>query len=83
MIEIRGQKLKSDPSQGSHFFQNITSLGIHYITLTEGNGDHMNWGWLDNMPAEVETEFLRHVRLEKPMILKIDGRKSRCVIIGE
>ena len=84
IIELRNEKLKADPSQGSHFFQNITSLGIHYITVTEGaeSEDHFDWEWLNSLPVVQETTFLRHVRLEKPLILKIDGRKSQCVIIG-
>ena len=80
IIELRNEKLKADPSQGSHFFQNITSLGIHYITVTEESEDYFDWEWVNSLPTIQETNFLRHVRLEKPMILKIDGRKSQCVI---
>ena len=80
IIELRNEKLRADPSQGSHFFQNITSLGIHYITVTEGSGDFFDWQRVASFPAIQETTFLRHVRLEKSMILKIDGRKSQCVI---
>ena len=82
IIELRNDKLKADPSQGSHFFQNITSLGIHYITVTEGSEDYFDWEWVASLAAVQETAFLRHVRLERPLILKIDGRKSQCVIIG-
>ena len=84
IVELRNEKLKADPSQGSHFFQNITSLGIHYITVTEGaeSEDYFDWKWLNSLHVVQETTFLRHVRLEKPLILKIDGRKSQCVIIG-
>ena len=84
IIELRNEKLKADPSQGSHFFQNITSLGIHYITVTEGpeTEDRFDWKWLNSLPFAQETTFLRHVMLKKPLILKIDGRKSQCVIIG-
>jgi len=83
IIELRNEKLKADPSQGSHFFQNITSLGIHYITVTEGpeTEDRFDWKWLNSLPVAQETTFLRHVRLEKPLLLKIDGRRSQCVII--
>jgi hypothetical protein len=83
MIELRNEKLKADPSQGSHFFQNITSLGIHYVTVTEGSdsGDHFDWEWVESLPAIQETTFLRHVRVEKPFVLKIDGIKSQCLII--
>jgi hypothetical protein len=80
IIELRNETLKSDPSQGSHFFQNITSLGIHYITVTEDSEDCLDWEWLHSQPAVQETTFLRHVKLENPMILKIDGSKSQCVI---
>ena len=85
IIELRNEKLKADPSQGSHFFQNITSLGIHYITVTEGpdSKDHFDWKWVNSLPAMQETTFLRHVRPAKPLILKIDGRKSQCAIIGD
>jgi hypothetical protein len=82
IIELRNEKLKADPSYGSHFFQNITSLGIHYITVTEGSEDYLDWEWVASLNALQETEFLRHVRVERPLILKIDGRKSQCVIIG-
>jgi hypothetical protein len=81
MIELRNDKIKADPSQGSHFFQNITSLGIHYITVTEGSDDYFNWEWLNSLPSIQETSYLRHVKLDKPLTLKIDGKKSQCVII--
>lgn len=84
MVEIRNQVIKADPSQGSHFFQNITSLGIHYLTVTEdgGSGDHFDWKWVESLPAVTETNFLRHVRLEKPFLLKIDGRTCEGVMIS-
>jgi len=81
MIELRNEKLKADPSQGSHFFQNITSLGIHYITVTEGSSDYFDWEWLGSQPVIQETTYLRHVRLDKPFTLKIDGKKSQCVML--
>ena len=80
MIELRNEKIKADPSQGSHFFQNITSLGIDYITVTEGSDDYFDWEWINSQPAIQETTYLRHVRLAKAFTLKIDGRKSQCVI---
>jgi hypothetical protein len=81
MIELRNEKLKADPSQGSHFFQNITSLGIHYITINEGSGDFLDWNWINSLPSVQETKFLRHVRLTHPMLLKIDGKKAQCVML--
>ncbi len=83
MIELRNQKLKVDASQGSHFFQNITSLGIPYITVEEDSGsdDHMDWEWLESRPPNQESAYVRHVRLEGPLTIKIDGRTSQCVIM--
>ena len=81
IIELRNEKLKADPSQGSHFFLNITSLGVHYITVTDGSGDHLDWQWLLSRPVVNETSFLRHVKPEKPLTIKIDSSKSQCVIV--
>jgi len=92
IIEVRNDKIRADPSQGTHFFQNITSLGIPYLTLTEngsvknkGKKDHMDWQWLEDQP-EVGREngkFIKHVRLDKPFILKCDGQKSESVLFQE
>jgi hypothetical protein len=84
MIELRNEKINADPSQGSHFFQNITSLGIQYITVTEdaGTGDHFDWKWISSVPSVRELSFVRHVRLERPVTIKIDGRTSRCAIVA-
>jgi len=81
IVELRNEKMKADPSQGSHFFLNITSLGIHYITVTEGTGDFLDWSWLDSQPVVKETSFLRHIRVEKPLTVKIDSSRSLCAIV--
>jgi len=80
IIELRNEKLKADPSQGSHFFQNITSLGIHYITVTEGSDDYFDWDWVNSQRVIQETTHLRHIRLDKPFTLKIDVKESQCVM---
>lgn len=88
IIELRNKHLNADPSQGSHFFHNITSLGIPYITVNElaretpgRQTDFIDWAWLDSCDAHRETRYLRHVRLQEPMQIKLNGKKSRCVII--
>jgi hypothetical protein len=84
IIELRNEKIKADPSQGSHFFQNITSLGIQYITVTEESeaGDHFDWKWIGSIPPMKDLNFARHVRLQRPISIKIDGRSSKCVIVA-
>ncbi len=86
MVETSIEKLRADPSQGSHFFNNITSLGISYLTVSDNAKsseypDVINWEWLKSLPAENETEYLRHIKLEKPLTIKIEGKKSRAVIL--
>ncbi|RJQ56725.1 MAG: phosphoenolpyruvate synthase/pyruvate phosphate dikinase [Desulfobacteraceae bacterium] len=81
MIEVRNEKLRADPSQGSHFFQNITSLGIPYVTVTEGTDDYFDWKWIDSVPAVHEARYIRHIRLKAPFVLKIDGKSSQCIMV--
>ncbi|RJQ56679.1 MAG: phosphoenolpyruvate synthase PpsA [Desulfobacteraceae bacterium] len=80
IIETSVQNLKADPSQGSHFFHNIVSVGIPYITVREDEEGFIDWQWLQSLPIEQETGFIRHVRLQRPLIVKIDGRNSQAVI---
>ncbi len=80
IVESSSDKLKAEPSQGSHFFHNITTLGINYITVRENGTDFIQWDWVQKLPTQTEKPFVRHVRLPAPMTLKVDGRQSRGVI---
>ena len=81
VIETTAENLKADPSQGSHFFHNITSLGISYLTIKENDENFLDWKWLKSLSPQSETDYLRHVKLDRPITLKIDGKKSRAVLI--
>jgi len=83
IIEDTCDAMQADPSQGSHFFQNITSLGIGYLTISENGTDFIDWQWLQSLPTTEETAYLRHVKLESPVAVKIDGKKSRAVILAQ
>jgi hypothetical protein len=83
MVEIASSQLRADPSQGSHFFHNITTLGITYATVSEDDSDFINWDWLKAQPVVNETAYVAHVKLGNPFILKADGRNSRCVMYRE
>jgi CheY-like chemotaxis protein len=78
MVETSSSRLKADPSQGSHFFHNITTLGIPYATVSDG--DFIDWNWLASQPVTNETAHVVHLKLDKPFILKVDGRSSKCVM---
>jgi hypothetical protein len=83
MVETTFTKLKADPSQGSHFFHNITTLGINYISISEHGEDFLKWDWLTSQPAATETSYVAHIKLAKPFTLKVDGRNSRCVMFTD
>jgi hypothetical protein len=71
-----------DPSQGSHFFQNMTSLRISYFTvpLDPARG-RIDWDWLESQPVIGETEHVRWARPARPVSVQLDGRSSRGVIL--
>lgn len=67
-------------SQGSHFFQNVTSFKICYFSLQHDGEFRIRWDWLDSQQALWETEFVRHVRLDEPLNIRVDGRRGFGVI---
>jgi hypothetical protein len=80
MVETTSDKLRAEPSQGSHFFHNITTLGINYITVREKAGDFLDWQWLAGQPIHNDGRYVAHIQLTSPLTLKVDGRRSQCVM---
>ena len=80
IIELRNDLIKADASGGYHFFQRITSMGIPYLTITEGTKEFLKWEWIESLIPVNETAYIKHVRTERPMVLKIDGRTSQGII---
>lgn len=71
-----------DPSQGSHFFQNIMAFGIGYLTLeTRGAVDRVDYAWLQAQPAASETAHLRHLALDAPLQVALNGRRNCGVVM--
>ena len=82
IVEAGLTNYRVDPSQGTHFFQNLTSLGVGYFTINAFMNDGVyDQDFLNAQPAVDETKFLRHVRFEKPMIVKMDGKKKLGVVL--
>jgi len=82
MVEISGGKMKVDLSQGSHFFHNLTSFGVSYFSVSESFDGGIDWGWLESSGKNIsETAYLKCVELEKPLLVKVDGRKGKGVIL--
>lgn len=82
IVEAGLTNYRVDPSQGTHFFQNLTSFGVGYFTINAFMNDGVyNQDFLNAQPAVEETKFLRHVRFEKPMVVKMDGKKKLGVVL--
>ncbi|MBD3278662.1 MAG: histidine kinase, partial [Candidatus Aegiribacteria sp.] len=80
IVETPLPDMDVNPSQGTHFFQNITSLGIGYFTLKRKGDDYLDHDYLEEHSALAETEFLRHIHFYKPLRVLINTRKKKGVI---
>lgn len=83
IVEVALKIYNIDPSQGSHFFQNLTSFGVGYFkvdTNTE-EGGFVNKEILDAMPTVEETQYVRHVRFDRPLRILMDGKKQEGAVL--
>ena len=84
IVEAEFRDMDVDPSQGSHFFHNITSFRVGYFTVNSRRQDgFLDWSWLRSLPITEEKNFTRHVRLDSPVTMKIDGHQNKGVITAE
>ncbi len=82
IVETTLKNYSVDPSQGTHFFQNLTSFGVGYFTIDENKGmGFMRKDILDAMPATLETAFVRCVRFKQPLHVMMDGLKQEGVVL--
>jgi CheY-like chemotaxis protein len=81
IVETSFKDLCVTPSQGSHFFQNITSFMIGYFTVNSYDEEcFVDWKWLREQPGVEELEFTRHIRFEEPLTIKMNGHKQKGII---
>lgn len=81
IVEVALKNYRVDPSQGTHFFQNLTSFGVGYFTIDENRNDGcFHKATLDAMPAVEETDHVRVVRFEKGLRIMMDGKKGEGVV---
>ncbi|MDR1380755.1 MAG: phosphoenolpyruvate synthase [Tannerella sp.] len=81
IVEYSLDRYPVDPSQGTHFFQNLTSCGTGYFTVNPVNGDLFDEDFLNAQPAVEESRFLRLVRFDSPAVIKMDGKKGVGVVM--
>ena len=84
IVEVALKNYRVDPSQGTHFFQNLTSFGVGYFTIdtnqSADQGGMVRKDLLDAMPAVEETQYVRHVRFKRPLRILMDGTKQEGAI---
>jgi len=83
IVEAGLENYRIEPSQGTHFFHNLTSFGVGYFTINpyiKGDGVY-DEAFLNAQPVVKETQFLRLVRFEKPIVIKIDGKKNIGIVL--
>ena len=83
IVEVALKNYNIDPSQGTHFFQNLTSFGVGYFTVDTNTeeGGFVNKDMLDAMPAVEETQYVRHVRFDRPLRILMDGKKQEGAVL--
>ena len=83
IVEVALKNYNIDPSQGTHFFQNLTSFGVGYFTVDTNTeeGGFVNKEMLDAMPVVEETQYVRHVRFDRPLRILMDGKKQEGAVL--
>jgi hypothetical protein len=82
IVESGLKNYRIDPSQGTHFFQNLTSFRVGYFTINPFiNDGHFDLNYLAQFEPYYENEFVMHIRFEHPLIIKIDGKKKIGVVM--
>ncbi len=77
IVEAGFKDFKVTPSQGTHFFQNLSSANVGYFTVNPDAGDgYLDWDWLSTAEAVDESDFVRHLRFKDPLLVGMNGKKS-------
>jgi len=80
IVESSLPRMAPEMSQGSHFFHNLTSFHVPYFTIRQSGSHHIDWEWLESNTEINRGRFIRHVRADRPLIIRVDGRTGRGVI---
>ena len=82
IVESSLSNYRIEPSQGTHFFQNLTSFGVGYFTINPASDDGFyDVDYLDALPAEYDSQFVRIVRFDAPLVIGINWRKGHGVVV--
>jgi hypothetical protein len=81
IVEATRPSMNVDPSQGSHFFHNISSFQVSYFSVRHSGRYAIDFDWLSKQPVVTETDLVRHVRIARPLVVRVDGRSGRGVVL--
>lgn len=81
IVETGFKDFQVAPSQGSHFFQNITSFNVGYFTVNENPDDFVDWDWLNAIEPVESMTYVKRLRFESPLSIKINGLKNKGIIL--
>ncbi len=82
IVECGLKDIRVTPSQGSHFFQNLTSFRVAYFTVNPEAGDgFLDWEWLMRQEAKPSGHYIRHLTFDEPLLVKINGREQQGIIL--
>ena len=73
IVEASFSNMNPDPSQGAHFYHNLISFGVFYMTVRGKGISRVDWDWLNSQTQVREEKYLRHIQLEKPLEIRVDG----------
>ena len=83
IVESTLPQMNTELSQASHFFHNLSSFRANYFMLQHNAEFGVDWDWLRRQPVLAETEYIRHIRLARPLTARVDGRTGRCVVLRD
>lgn len=83
LVELGLDSYKVEPSQGTHFFQNLTSFGVGYFSVNRhvADGGFFDEDFLNSQPAVYESDYIRHIQFKSPIVIKINGKKKLGVVL--
>ncbi len=83
IVETSLPGFETDTSQGSHFFHNVTSFKVAFFSVSRAGTSSVDFDWLRQRPAVSEMRFVRHVRLDRPLNVLVDGRRGKGIILRD
>ena len=82
MVETALKDFNIKPSQGTHFFHNITSRGIGYLNVPFNSNEYfIDWNWLEKLKPKKKLKFVKHLKLSAPLIIRLDGRCGHGIVL--